>query len=134
MSDRDLRFFGRLRAAILECPFCGDLADIRSSALGRDKVKGPRKIQPGTFDPLTARWRCRGCARGGVLGIVLYLIDEREDDGRMPEDWHATIAQAAKLRELARGRLSGESWKQRRYRKGGRANQVRLVGGGGDAD
>lgn len=126
-EELDLRLFARLRAAILECPWCGELADLRTSASGRARTIGPpTKIYAGSFDPLTARWKCRGCKVSGVLGVVLYLTDEK-DEGVMPADWRATLQQAAKLRELAGGRVSRESWRKRAARGKG-SNQIRRGG------
>lgn len=121
--EHDLRFFARLRAAQLACPGCGRLVDLRTSGRGKGETPGGRTLPAGVWDPLTGRFACR-CGLELVLGVCAYIVGRREPS-EIPSDWRPTLEQAAGLRDLARGRVSQESWKMRRSRKQARANQVR---------
>jgi predicted RNA-binding Zn-ribbon protein involved in translation (DUF1610 family) len=124
MSEIDQSLFARITGALLECPGCGELWDIRAGAWQTGKQRGGRKHQAGLFDPLTARFGCPSCGLRAVLGLVLYLVDEGETDPQPPKDWKAGVRQRAQLRvQRAGGRLSGESWRERRRWRG--ANQIR---------
>lgn len=123
MAEQDARIFARVTSALVECPQCGEIYDIRAGAWKTGQQRGGRKHQAGMFDPLTARFACKRCGLVAVLGIVLYLVEEGDRDALPPKDWRAGIRQARKIAELTRGRVSGESWRKRRVYKG--ANQVR---------
>lgn len=130
MSDHDReldqRIFARVTSALVECPQCGEIYDIRAGAWKTGQQRGGRKHQAGMFDPLTARFACDKCGLVAVVGIVMYLVDEGDRDPAPPRDWRAGLRQARRLVELARGRISGEGWRTRRVHRG--ANQVRKGG------
>lgn len=119
----DQRLFGRVTAALLECPSCGEIFDIRAGAWGTGRQRGPRGHPAGVFDPLSAQVRCPRCQGRYVIGIVLYLVEAGERSAEAPKDWQATVRERVRMREQARGRVSGESWRQRRRWRG--ANQIR---------
>lgn len=124
MPEQDQPIFARVTGALLECPSCGELWDIRAGAWQTGRQRGARKHQAGAFDPLTARFTC-SCGLRAVLGLVLYLVGEGERDPQPPKDWRAGVRQRARLRaQGGGGRLSGESWRQRQARGRG-ANQIR---------
>lgn len=128
MLEVDQPIFARVTGALLECPSCGELWDIRAGAWQTGRQRGARKHQAGAFDPLTARFTC-SCGLRAVLGLVLYLVGEGERDPQPPKDWRAGVRQRARLRaQGGGGRLSGESWRQRQARGRG-ANQIRKEGG-----
>jgi len=129
VPEQDQPIFARIAGALLECPSCGELWDIRAGAWQTGRQRGARKHQAGAFDPLTARFTCCSCGLRAVLGLVLYLVGEGERDPQPPKDWRAGVRQRARLRaQGGGGRLSGESWRQRQARGRG-ANQIRKEGG-----
>lgn len=98
-----VRFFARLRAAVLECPGCGALYEIRPQA------KHQREADPLTiryWDALTGRFQCPACGRAWQLGVAAHALPKAHEGYTSPKDWRPTIQQAAWLRDQARGYLS----------------------------
>ncbi len=98
-----MRFFARLRSAVLECPAgCGRLYDLRSN-------RGTGQNEPGSlsrryWDPLSGRFECPGCGEVAQLGIVAYRLP-RKATTLIPADWRPTIPQAVWMRDQARGKV-----------------------------
>lgn len=89
------RFFARVQAFDLECPACGRVEQVRPSTGGK-----PGKAQ--TYDPGRARWRCRGCQRVYVIGLIAWTAGKA-----------APIPPADQVpgpRELAQMREEGWGW------------------------
>jgi predicted RNA-binding Zn-ribbon protein involved in translation (DUF1610 family) len=59
---RSQRFFARLLAFDLECPHCGEVAQVRQQLRGRRSA----------WEPQTARYVCPGCQYVYILGIVAW--------------------------------------------------------------
>lgn len=113
-----VRFFARIHAATLECPFCGRLLFI-----------GPRARDAKAYDRVTRMVRCPsrradgdpqgGCGRTFLVGIVAYPLRAR---GRLspkpqtPPDQIPEPHQLAEIRAVARERLA--RLKKTRHRDG----------------
>ena len=106
------RFFARLQSFDMECPACGKVFIIRKETnLPRQR----RGIAP--WDPTTARFRCAGCERPYILGIVAWPIAKVPHVGTAtPRDQVPHPRQLAELRREGAGWWMADSDAQRRPR------------------
>jgi len=89
------RFFARLHALDFACPRCDRVYVIEGSH---------RYIGSGGWDPVTSTFQCKECGLTLQLGVLAYPVNYGY---RMvpPDQYPLTVAEALKIRELARARL-----------------------------
>lgn len=102
-DDAPVRFFARLRAAVLECPGCGRLYELRPAP--REHHRQDALVSRRYWDALSGRFACPGCGKAYQLGIVAYELAQRAS-ATIPADWRPTPAQALWMRDRARGWLN----------------------------
>lgn len=89
------RFFARAEQFIVACPSCGTVN-------GRWRDSKNKQLFAKSFDPRTASYKCPGCAKRYLVGLIFYPVKLQLRKG-MPPDTIPNPREALAMRELANG-------------------------------
>ena len=92
------RFFAQVEQAVLACPACGIVTQIR-------RMSRARRLRGQLIDPATGRWQCGNCRRWFLPGLLLWPVIDgyQRRQVKQPADQVPTLRELAQLRRLSDG-------------------------------